>query len=82
MVADVVGGITFVGFSIFTLFGSTLPVTEFGIVMTLGAWNPALRYTVLPTFFLDPTSFPCVSLARLRALRILDLSSYSVASSS
>lgn len=73
MVAVVLGGIMAVGFSMLTLFGSTFPVTEFGIVMTLGAWNPALRYTVLPTFFFNPTSFPCDSLARRMALRILDL---------
>lgn len=75
MIAVVDGGITVVGFSMFTLFGRTFPVTELGIVMTLGAWNPALRYTVLPTFFLDPTSFPCDSLARRRARLSFDRSS-------
>ena len=55
-----------------TLFGSTLPVTELGMVTFVGAWNPALRYVALPVFL----AFPLSPLAFRRAFLMAERSSY------
>lgn len=68
-------GFSAVRVSMFTRSGSTLPVTEFGMVMILGPAppKPGLRYEALPVFF-EPTCWPEAFLRSRRTLRSFDLS--------
>ena len=72
MVALVCGVSSFPRLSVLTLSGSTLPVTELGMVTFVGAWKPALRYVELPVFL----TFPASPLAFRRAFLMAERSSY------
>lgn len=59
MVGEENGGFSvFVCFSMWTRSGSTLPVTEFGMVMVLGAWKPGRLYSAGPFRALTPEPSP------------------------